>query len=217
MGVLHDALCRPPPPPPVPAGSAPGGGNVVIKQVPGVLPMTVVIPYQGCVGYSTSLPVVQGSSLTNNVLCYAPNTTNVLLDNPVNPATTRGNCLKPKRIRGVLVPLEVPFQQLVDFPCALTFLMTPILPIRGIKVELLDAATNATLGVIQTLDTGNGYSRAPPGRPWSYCLNWGGIYTQPDGSKGMVVSGRNYTMRAQVEAPLAQADKVLGLQPRIIP
>jgi hypothetical protein len=55
-----------------------------------------------------------------------------------------------------------------------------------IQVELLDAATNDTLGVIQTLSTATGYSRAPPGRPWSYCLNWGGMYTQPDGSKSMV-------------------------------
>lgn len=83
-------------------------------------------------------------------------------------------------------------------------------------VELTDKATKQTLGLIETLDTPS-YSRSPAGRGYSYCLNWAGVYQQPDRSKASLTPGRVYGMRVLMEAPLAVADRQAGQTPRTVP
>lgn len=84
-------------------------------------------------------------------------------------------------------------------------------------VELVDPSNKRkTLGTVETLETPS-YSRSPAGTPYSYCLDWGGSYTQPDGSTADVRVGKIYSMRVLMEAPLAAADRDAGMTPRLVP
>ncbi|KAF8060294.1 vpr [Scenedesmus sp. PABB004] len=154
-----------------------------------------------------------------NALCYAPGTVNVLSHGvAVNPAmkVNDGGCAALSGSYGsALRPaIEVPLSQIQQFPCALSLVLAPILPVRRITVELTDPATNATLGGLGTLETAS-YSRSPAGSPWSYCLDWRGRYDRADGGGTAAVRpGRAYGMAATLEAPLSLADAAAGLAPR---
>lgn len=92
----------------------------------------LVLPYQGCVGYSGSLPVTMASTWRLNTLCYAPGAVNVLTDAVINPATNvmSGGCTAISSSRMAAPPLLVPLTQLRQYPCALSLVLAPVLPVR---------------------------------------------------------------------------------------
>jgi hypothetical protein len=67
----------------------------------------------------------------NNKFCYTPNTVNVLSGGvAVNPAVDVMGKGCQQMSASYLPPIEVPLSQLQQYPCALSFTLAPLLPVR---------------------------------------------------------------------------------------
>jgi hypothetical protein len=96
-----------------------------------VAAVPIVIPYQGATGYSHSAAVAMPTDAYINKFCYIPNTVNVLTGGvAVNPAVDVMNRGCKQLSASYLPPLEVPLSQLQQYPCALSFTLAPLLPVR---------------------------------------------------------------------------------------
>jgi hypothetical protein len=86
-----------------------------------------------------------------------------------------------------------------------------------LSVDLLGSGSDSKIGLLSPIDTSaSSNCLTPPYTVGSYCLNFNGSYTGPDGLQQQVKVGSTYRLQARVTGPVAMADRALGAQDNIV-